>query len=237
MALKFSLIENLLTERPDDFMAQTAQVRFFNIEEIAERMLMRGTLLTKADILAVLEVYHKELAYIVSEGDGANTPVFHIAPGISGVFESANDGFDSSRHGIRLNLNAGVLLREAQKKIRVEKIAATEYLPIITQVTDVKSGTVNDLLTPGRNLKISGHKLKIAGDGDRNGLYFIDANTAARTQVDASDIVTNNPSEIIAVIPDLAPGSYKLEIITQYGGSSILKEPRSTLFNKILIVS
>ncbi|MDP9957889.1 hypothetical protein J2X97_003563 [Epilithonimonas hungarica] len=37
----------------------------------------------------------------------------------------------------------------------------------ILQVTDVKSGSVNDLITPGRNLKISGNKIKVAGDDCR----------------------------------------------------------------------
>lgn len=236
MALKYSLTENQLTPRPDDFMAQTVQVRYYTIEEIADLMLNRGTLLTKADILAVLEVYHTELADIVAKGDGANTPIVHIAPAIGGVFESINDGFDSLRHKIRLNINAGVLLREAQKKIRVEKVAATEHTPVITQVLDVKSGTINDLLTPGRNLKISGNKVKIAGDSARNGIFFVDVNTGTRVKVDESDIVTNNPSELIVIVPELAAGNYKVEVTTQYSGSSTLKEPRTYIFNKILIV-
>ena len=93
------------------------------------------------------------------------------------------------------------------------------------------------MLTPNHNLRISGHKLKIAGDNPANGIYFIDAN-GNRTQVDVSDIVINNPSELMIMIPALPSGTYQLEITTQFTGSGgkVLKEPRSAIFNILLIV-
>lgn len=235
--LYYYLIKNYLTERANDYMALVTRLRSYTLEEIAERMLKRGTMLTKADILAVLEVYHSEIADIISEGDGVNTPIFNIAPAIGGVFEGVNDSFDPSRHKIRLNLNAGATLREAQKKIRSEKVPAIDPVPQITQVVDMKSRTVNDLLTPGGNLRVSGYKLKIAGTLEDVGCYFVDANTGNRTKVDTVDIITNNPSELLIVIPSLPQGSYHFEIQTQYsGGGKYLKEVRVSSFNKILIV-
>jgi hypothetical protein len=57
-------------------------------------------------------------------------------------------------------------------------------------------------------------------------------------KVDPTDIVTNNPSEIVIVIPQLVPGgAYKLKITTQYGSGAMLKEPRSTIFDRILNVN
>jgi hypothetical protein len=100
----------------------------------------------------------------------------------------------------------------------------------------VKTASVNDLLTPGRNLKIAGYKIKIAGSNTANGIYFVNQATSERTKVDISDIVTNNPSELIVVIPDLAAGTYLLEVTTQYTPSTLLKEPRLTTFDKTLTV-
>ncbi|MGL4909035.1 MAG: DNA-binding domain-containing protein [Bacteroidales bacterium] len=238
MSLKYALTENLLTERKDDYMAQTQQVRSYNIEDVAERMLKRGSLLTKADILAVLEVYHTEIADLIAEGDAVNTPIFHISPSIAGVFEDASDTYDHNRHKVRINLNAGVLLREAQKHIKPEKVEGGETQAHIVQVVDIKSGTTNDLLTPNRNLRIKGHRVKISGEQPTVGVYFIDAKDSnQRTKVDASDIVTNNPSDLVVVIPELPKGSYKLELCTQFsGGGKDLKDARTSIFNKILIV-
>lgn len=96
---------------------------------------------------------------------------------------------------------------------------------------------MNDLLTSGRNLKISGNKIKVAGDDAANGIYFVNADTNGRIQVDISDVVVNNPSELIVIIPDLSAGTYKLEVVTQYAGGNLLKEPRTAEFDKILTVS
>ena len=105
----------------------------------------------------------------------------------------------------------------------------------ISLVKDIKSGSVNDLLTPGRNLRISGNKIKVAGEHPDNGIFFVDA-AGARTRVDADEIVTNNPSEVIIVIPALPSGVYTLEIVTQYAARTFLKDPRIAVFNKPLTV-
>ena len=84
---------------------------------------------------------------------------------------------------------------------------------------------------------MAGNKIKIAGEDVANGVYFVDTTTQTRTAVEASDIVTNNPSELIILIPALATGTYTLEIVTQFSsGTSLLKEPRTASFDKILTV-
>jgi hypothetical protein len=55
-------------------------------------------------------------------------------------------------------------------------------------------------------------------------------------KVDPSDIIVNNPSEVIIIIPQLDYGSYLLEIITQDTPSNLLKNPRSIRFNEPLSV-
>jgi hypothetical protein len=58
----------------------------------------------------------------------------------------------------------------------------------------------------------------------------------ADTKVDDSDIATNNPSELIVIIPQLPAGTYQVEVTTQYSVGILLKEPRVTLFDKALTV-
>jgi hypothetical protein len=95
-----------------------------------------------------------------------------------------------------------------------------------------------DLLTPGRNLKISGQKIKIAGDNPAVGILFRSQDDPDSTYtVDASDIVTNNPSELMIVIPALIADGYTLEVTTQYTTSGdLLKAPRTVAFDKVLTV-
>jgi hypothetical protein len=212
--LHFNLVENLLTPAPDDYMAQVTQVRVYTIEEIVDRMLKRGTLVTKPDSLAVLELYHNEIGEIIEEGDGVNTPVFHAFPSMPGVYSGAADSFDSARHKIRINLNPGTLLRDAVKKIKTEKVHIDDPVPYVVEVKDIVSGSVNETLTPGGVIQVLGSRLKFLADKPENGLFLLaDDNTDIRCDI----IVENKPGRIIAMLPaTLAPGNYRLEVRTTY---------------------
>lgn len=152
------------------------------------------------------------------------------------MFDSKTEKFDSKKHSVLFQFNQGELLRNEIPTIEVEVMGVAEVGSFIGQVTDVKTGTINEMLTPNRNLKISGSKLKLAGENPAVGIYFINQATNESVKVEASDIVTNSPSELLIVIPQLAAGSYRLEVVTQYAVSSLLKEPRKTEFEKILTV-
>jgi len=84
--------------------------------------------------------------------------------------------------------------------------------------------------------------LKIVGDSPQIGVYFqriegTEGEDAESFKVPENDIVVNMPSELIVIIPPLEHGSYKLVIRTQFSaGANLLKEPRMTMFDKILHV-
>ena len=60
---------------------------------------------------------------------------------------------------------------------------------------------------------------------------------SAATKVDEGDIVVNNPSELMIIIPALPARTYQLEVTTQYSmGKQWLKEPRTSVFEKTLTV-
>lgn len=115
--VRYHLVENQLTERPDDFMAQTHSAITFTREMVVERMLQRGTLLTKTDILAVFNAEDETIVDIVKEGNTVAMPLFYTAFSISGVFESPMDSFDHLRHKLNINIIKGSLLCNAQCKL------------------------------------------------------------------------------------------------------------------------
>ncbi|MDD4990637.1 MAG: DUF4469 domain-containing protein [Paludibacter sp.] len=107
----------------------------------------------------------------------------------------------------------------------------------IQQVVDNHTGSENNLLTPSNALKIKGIKIKLVGTHPDVGVYFINETTGERTKVPAYDIVTNLNSQLMVIIPELQPGCYRLEHITQYAGSAILlAEPRTSTFAPTLQV-
>jgi len=121
--------------------------------------------------------------------------------------------------------------------IEVEILGPNPFGANITEIPDIKSGSMNNLLTPQRNLKIPGTKIKIAGDMLLNGVFFINKQNGSRILADPADIVTNYPSQLMVIIPKLASGDYALEIVTQFSpGSKSLKHPRTITFSKTLTV-
>ncbi|MDO5664090.1 MAG: DNA-binding domain-containing protein, partial [Bacteroidia bacterium] len=92
--LKYTLQENLLTERSDDFMAQTIATRAYTKEDVITLILRRGTLLTRTDVLAAMNGVEEAIADIVRDGGTVNLPLFNTSFSISGVFEGPMDTFD-----------------------------------------------------------------------------------------------------------------------------------------------
>ena len=235
--IKAFLYENFLTENPNDYIARVSSERTLNTKDICSVAVTRGGAATTAAAMEHnVNLFLKEMAYQMCDGYAVNTGYFSASPLIKGVFDSKTEKFDPKKHTVLFQFNQGELLRNEIPTIEVEVMGLAEVGSFIGQVTDIKTGTVNEMLTPGRNLKIGGSKLKIAGENPAVGIYFVNQVTNEPIKVDASDIVTNSPSELLIVIPQLESGSYRLEVRTQFAVGSILKEPRTAVLDKILTV-
>jgi len=162
--LKYSLTENLLTERNDDFSAQTYSVASLDKEAIIARILKKGTTLTRTDVLAVLNAFEETVADALLQGYSMTLPLFNTSFSISGVFESALDTFDGNRHKLNINLTKGILLRNAERNVKFEKTNTPAPLPQIQEVKDSVSQTVNERLTARGVVEVRGYNLKIDGD-------------------------------------------------------------------------
>lgn len=235
--IKAYLYDNALTkDNPNDFIARVSSERSLSVSDICESAATRGG----ADIPAAamehaVNLWFKEMGYRLCDGFSINTGWFTASTHIKGVFDSPNETFNPEKHTVLFEFHQGAQLRKELESVDVQILGVADTALEIVQVADVKTGSVNDIITPDRNLRINGHKLKIAGTAEANGVYFINQDTQERTKVDASDMVTNNPSELIIVIPALAEGAYKVEVTTQYS-SNLLKDPRTATFDKLLTV-
>ncbi len=234
--IKANLYDNYLTENPNDFAARVISERTLNISEICQAAVSRGSADgTPQEMEHKVKLFLKEMAYQLCDGYSVNTGYFTAGAQIRGVFDSATEQFNPEKHSINFLFNQGDLLRKEIPGIQVEILGVADSSLFIAQVTDVKTGAINDIITPNRNLKINGSKLKIQGNST-TGIYFINQASQERIIIDPTDIVTNNPSEIIIIVPPLTAGTYKLQITTQFSGNVPLKEPRTTTFDKILTV-
>jgi len=234
--LKYCLRENLLTPAPDDYMAQAADVRSYTLDEIIDLMMEKGTMLTRADVAAPLQVYGEVVSAIIKDGSAVNTPLMNTSMSISGVFDGANDSFDKKRHTVNLNITAGTLLRDAVTKVKCEKTEGASTDPYITEVTDVVSGKVNEVLSKGGVVQLVGSRLKFDAKDAAQGIFFV---PETGNPVRASVIAENKPARVMAIIPaDLAAGMYYIEVRTKIAeGGKALKNLKTGRFAKALTVT
>ena len=236
--IKAYLYDNLLTPDPNDFVARVSSERSLSVADICHSAATRGGAdVSDAAMSHAVELFLKEMAYRLCDGFAVNTGYFTAVPVVRGVFLNPNETFDPQRHTLQFQFTQGELMRREIEDVEVEIMGVAESGLYIGQVEDMKSRTVNEVLTPGFNLRVTGTKLRVVGDKPGVGIFFRETATNTATKVDEGDIVINNPSELMIIIPALPAGTYQLEVTTQYSmGKQWLKEPRTSVFEKTLTV-
>ncbi|MDR1352089.1 MAG: DUF4469 domain-containing protein, partial [Treponema sp.] len=141
------------------------------------------------------------------------------------------------KHPVTFRFRTRAPLRALAERIVVEVEGLADSSGYIDEFIDVTTEAVNETLTPGGMFNISGHKIKVEGDKPEVGVYFVSvADPAVRVKVEGH-LAENAASKVIGIIPALATGAWKLEIVTQYThGGSPLKEPRTITFGPQLTV-
>lgn len=215
----YSLRDNPLTEDPNDKLAQLEGIKSFTKEEIIERILKRGNTMTRTDLLAAINAYAEEIAFITEEGNTVNTPLLNTSLSISGVFVNGDDSFDPRRHTLKVNATAGTALKEAAAKIKLSKVQGNAAIPWITGVRDTLSATddTTNTLKAGSVIELTGARLKFDTADTEQGVFFIGEDSETRLP----QVIENKPARILAMLPaDTKAGSYTVEVRSRHSGAS-----------------
>ena len=238
--IKASLYENLLTDDQNNLTARVSAERSLSVREICESAVERGGAdINAATMEHAVELFHKEMAYRLCDGFSVNTSWYNASIHIKGVFTSPTEAFDPAKHTVAVEFRQGAELRRELGMVGVEILGKAESSFFIAELLDLRTRSVNDQLTPGRNAKISGGKLKVEGTDPSCGVYFVNEADGTRVKVDDADIVENQNAHLLILIPALASGTYRLEVSTQYTGATgkFLKAPRTAVFDRLLTVA
>jgi hypothetical protein len=236
--LKAYLYKNFLKENSNNFLVRITSERTLNIREVCELAVARGGAdVTVGAMEHSVRLFLKEMAYQLCDAFSINAEWFTASVRIKGVCDGPDEKFDPKKHTILVEFRQGAAMRKLLSEIQVEIVGMADVDGEIHRVIDVKSGLIDDKITPGRNLRIVGEKIRVAGDSPDVGVYFVEQDTGVRTGVPAEDIVENGISEVLVVNPDLSAGTYLVEIVTQFASSGqLLKNVRVIRFDTPLIV-
>ncbi len=208
--MNYSLVENRLTEEPDDYMARTVSLTTKKRSDLVKDITGPGSILKETECNAVINNYWKKIIDYVGQGALYRDEHIGVRIDIVGVFMGEDDRFDPERHELKLSIIPSNELKNALSNVSLTKVKAEKTVPEIDQVYDWGSNTTNQVLTPNDTIEISGDNLKVYEDGSEQGVFFINNGNGA--EVKASVIRTNEPMTLSLRVPALESGQYRIEV-------------------------
>jgi hypothetical protein len=232
MSISYKLYKNHLTNGANNYRAIVHYTGSIDLNGVIDRMIARGSTITRADALAVLEDYHETITELALQGFKVITPTANYGLSLKGNFTGQTDGYDPSRHRPAAQVSPGVQFRQAvESRAHLEKQESTLPHPRLLEYNNLNNGDGDGVLTPGGMARLSGHRLKFDPADPEQGLLLM---AADRTTTRVEVIGRNTPNELIFMTPPgLAPGQYTLMVRARFGQNSV----RIGLFEDMLTVT
>ena len=202
-----------------------------DLNKVYDEMEKEITGVKRETIVHVTTLFLRVVAQLILNGYSVNTGLFRAVARFSGMIEGGV--WNPDKNTVYVDFTQEKLLRDAIRQTKVEVESEKPDSMYILEVEDRVLGMVANRITPGHNVFIRGARLKVAGTAAEVGVSLTHTDGTV-TKIAGDDIVVNNPSELLLLLPaDMKDGIYELKITTQYsnGGSSMLKQPRSVSCN------
>jgi hypothetical protein len=225
--IKAKLYPNYLKKGDGAFIARAKAEAPLSVEDVCASAKNRGGFTgSYEDLVEHTHIFVNEMVYQLLDGFSVQIgSFFSLHTRLGGTYSKPADHIDAKKISVSFRLLTR--LRDLLDRIEVENEGIAGDGAYIDEVADVHTGALNSVLTPNRMLHITGNKIKIAGDGETAGVWFVNQSTQERVKV-TENLGINTSAEIMADIPGLSAGTYKLEIVTRFApGGTLLKEPRT----------
>lgn len=235
---EFYLRDNPLTkDNTEDCIAEVKTgPKTLTKEDTAKEIKRTGSELKYPTILSVTSQDSDIILEALLNGDSVITDLCQFTPRILGNFASPEAQFDPAIHRLTFDITPTKKLREALKNVKVINLGVKSDVARIGLVTDTMTQKTNGEITTNKYIRIEGERIKVVGDEAVTGVFFI-SEDGSKTFKAETPYIQNDPKCVVACVPDLADGSYKLQIVTQFSQSNLLlKEARTIVYNKKLQV-
>ncbi|GHT79962.1 hypothetical protein FACS1894130_10210 [Spirochaetia bacterium] len=225
--IEAKLYPNYLGKGEGAFVARAKAEAPLSIEEVCAAAKNRGGFSGQyEDLVEHAHVLINEIVYQLLDGFSVQLGgFFSLHSKISGTYHGVHDHIGAEN--IHIAFRTLSRLKELLLKIQVENEGIAGDGAYIDEIVDVHTDSLNSVLSPGNMVHITGNKIKVEGSDAAVGVWFVSqAAGNTRTKV-TENLGLNKSAELMALIPPLSAGTYKLEIVTQVSGGSVpLKEPR-----------
>lgn len=235
--LKAWLRKNNLTEDPNDYSALVSTASSVGTSEIVNELVNEGMEIKRETAIDIITRFNRKSAELVVSGHSVNTGLVYMRPIVTGVFYDKT--WNAEKNPVYVAINQGTDLRAAIAETTVEILAIQADPLEILSLTDTTTGKTDGTLTKGRNAELKGSYLKIVGENPDCGISFRNTATQDITKLAVGDIVLNEPSRLLILVPAaLVAGEYELTLTTQFtSGNVLLKMPRTVIFGTPVVIS
>jgi len=234
--IRVKLYPSYLPGTEGRFFAKTDNEAYLGIERICAALKNRGGFFgSYENLVENIKQFLFECAYQLCDGYGLNLLYYTIHPDISGTLESEKETYNPEKNPIKFKFRTRLPLRNLVKHIAVDITGLANGNAFIDEFIDRDEDSVNGFYTPGDMFCIIGNKIKLAGDDPGCGVYFVPVDDPSKA-VKVTRIGENSASTITGIAPDTHYQFNKIEIRTQYSGSTttFLKAPRSIVSDFVL---
>lgn len=240
--LPVALYPNKLVSNKDrntQFYAKTIIRNTCYDEDIANDIMVAGLNegFSKAQILRVMELVRNAKLARLADAYAVDDGICKTQLRIKGTFDSEADAFSEEKHSVEISACSNSSAKKIFEKIRPVIRQGNTKKPVITEVYDVKSKS-GTTLTKGGFLKITGTDIRICGDSEDVGLYFINNKDSTDfVKICADELGRNSTTTVDCVVPvELKENTYSIKIVTQYmGGRVNRKTPLESVFGNFTV--
>lgn len=236
--LTVQLYDNALTPDPKDRIGKILLRNSLKMEDLVRDVMPLIGDVQYETVLSVMRRMVEAAITRVADGFAVDFGVCHIYPSVKGAFPTANSRYDAEVNSVTARFSQTVAMRQALQSALIEVVGDAIVGPAVSEVEDMKTREINSTITPGRNLCLRGSRIRISGEDPANGIRFVPVGEGQAVEVPVDDVVVNDPSMVLILVPLLANGEYYLELTTQFSSKNTnVKEPRTERFDMILTVA
>ena len=222
------LAPNTLTEDPNDRILALNSAGTVDNEQLYKDMREEDTGLRQETLVHVVTLYERIVARALMNGHNVNTGLFYAVPRFTGTIEDGQ--WNPDKNDIYVSFTQNRVLREEIRNTKVEILGEKADAIYIAGVMDCSNNAKDGHMTPGRNFRITGSRIRIEGTDEKVGISFRNLANDSVTKVAAEMFATNDPSKLIFIVPaSLTDGEYEMVLATQFSGNNqrLLKTIRS----------
>ena len=218
------------------------------MNNVIATILKNSTLFDKATLVAAQMLFKEAILELLQQGISVN--LFELGtlyPSAQGNIESANPSVEEIP-SLTLGFTPSEEALTAIKKTDISMAQLEDTSPVINQIEDLSTHKTDFSVTSGMPVRITGRRLKIAGEDEKTGLFFapqkedgtIDKEETDWIRVDEAKFFKNTSTYLELILPsNLESGAkYTLVLRTASGrGNRINKTLRTLIFEKTLTVA